>query len=135
STECCLPVGATQGTLAGPYPNLRAGDVLMLAEVKGPDTGNAEDADPRRRHPVRLLSKTVGKDPLDGTDITDITWDAEDALPFPLCIAHSVGAEEHLITNTAVSAALGNMIMVDHGRTVGPPVEGDLPESIGTVVA
>jgi hypothetical protein len=136
STECCLPVGATQGTLVGhPKAKLKQGDVLMLAEVKGPDTGNAEDADPRRRHPVCLVSATPGTDPLTGADITDITWEAEDALPFPLCIAHSVGAEEHLITNTEVSAALGNMIMVDHGRTVGPPVEGDLPESIGVVAA
>jgi hypothetical protein len=135
STECCLPAGATQGTLAGNYSNLRAGDVLMLAEVRGPNTGNEEDADPRRRHPVRLVGIAVGKDPLDGTDITDITWDPEDALPFPLCVAHSVGAEEQRATYTKVTAALGNMTMVDHGRTVGPPVEGDLPEKIGKVVA
>src|SRR5262249_44262906 len=70
-----------------------------------------------------------------GTDVTDIIWDAEDALPFPLCIAHSTGTAEHITTQTEVSAALGNMIMVDHGRTVGAPVEGDLPEEIGKVVA
>jgi hypothetical protein len=135
STECCLPAGATQGTLTGNLPNLRPGDVLMLAEIRGPDTGNEEDADPSRRHPVRLVSVTPTTDPLDGTPVTDIAWHAEDALPFPLCVAHSVGAEENPVSFTEVSGALGNMIMVDHGRTAGPPVEGDLPEPIGTVIA
>jgi hypothetical protein len=136
ATECCLPVGATKGTLAGsfPPPKLRPGDVLMLAEVRGPNTGNPEDADPRRRLPVRLVSITTGTDPLNGNPVTDITWDAEDALPFPLCIAHSTGVEENRVTITGVSAALGNMVMVDHGRTVGPPVE-IVPQTIGTVVA
>jgi hypothetical protein len=135
STECCLPVGATRGTLVGNYPNLRRGDVLMLAEVRGPETGNEEDADPRRRHPVRLATRpTLGTDPLDGTAITDISWDAEDALPFPLCVAHSFGTDENRVSFTGVSAALGNMVLVDHGRTLGPPVE-TMPQTIGTVAA
>ena len=134
ATDCCLPTGATQGTLAGNFPNLRAGDVLMLAEVRGPDTGNAEDADPRRRFPVCLVSATPGIDPLNGTQVTDITWEAEDALPFPLCIANSIGTDENRVSFTGVSAALGNMVMVDHGRTAGTPVE-NLPQTIGSVVA
>src|SRR5262249_5266325 len=43
--------------------------------------------------------------------------------------------EENRVTFTEVSGALGNMIMVDHGRTAGPPVEGNLPQPIGKVVA
>jgi len=134
ATDCCLPTGATQGTLAGNFPDLRKGDVLMLAEVRGPDTGNPEDADPRRRFAVRLASVAPGTDPLNGTPVTDVTWDAEDALPFPLCIANSIGIDENRVSFTGVSAALGNMIMVDHGRTVGAPVE-TLPQTIGTVAA
>jgi hypothetical protein len=134
ATDCCLPAGATQGTLAGNFPNLRPGDVLMLAEVRGPDTGNAEDADPRRRFPVCLVSATTATDPLNGNPVTDIAWQAEDALPFPLCIANSIGTDENRVSFTGVSAALGNMVMVDHGRTAGTPIE-NLPQSIGTVGA
>jgi hypothetical protein len=134
ATDCCLPTGATQGTLAGNFPNLRAGDVLMLAEVRGPDTGNAEDADPRRRFPVCLVSATPGIDALNGNSVTDISWQADDALPFPLCIANSIGTDENRVSFTGVSAALGNMVMVDHGRTAGTPVE-NLPQTIGSVVA
>jgi hypothetical protein len=133
ATDCCLPIGATQGTLAGNF-NLRLHDVLMLAEVRGPDTGNAEDADPRRRFPVRLVSVTPGTDPLNGNPVTDITWDPEDALPFSLCIANTIGTDENRVSFTGVSAALGNIVMVDHGRTAGLPVE-ILPQTIGTVVA
>ena len=133
ATECCLPVGATEGTLLGQHPNLRPGDVLVLAEVRGPDTGNPEDADPRRRHPVLLTIVTIGADPLDGTPITDIAWHQDDALPFPLCIAHSTGADETKLTITEVSAAIGNIVLVDHGRMVGLPVE-ILPQTIGTAV-
>jgi hypothetical protein len=135
ATACCLPVGATQGTLIGSLPDLRPGDVLMLAEVRGPDTGNEEDADPWRRHAVRVTSVTPATDPLDPTILlTDISWDPDDALPFPLCIANSIGVDEDRVSFTQVSAAFGNMVMVDHGRTVGAPVE-TLPQTIGTVVA
>lgn len=44
-TRCCLPKGATQATLEGHYAGLRKGDVLLF---------EAEDADPSRRHAVRL---------------------------------------------------------------------------------
>ena len=51
---CCLPRGATSATLVGDHPELKAGDVLVLAEVAGPLTGNAADADPgeARRGPA-----------------------------------------------------------------------------------
>ena len=35
---CCLPRGATSATLLGDHPQLKAGDVLVLAEVAGPRT-------------------------------------------------------------------------------------------------
>ncbi|MFQ5927783.1 MAG: putative baseplate assembly protein, partial [Terriglobia bacterium] len=52
--ECCLPAGATKATLVGPLPDLSPGDLLLFEEVLGPQTGRAEDADPMRRHVLRL---------------------------------------------------------------------------------
>ncbi len=134
ATECCLPVGATQGTLLGSYPHLMVGTVAVLTEIMGPHTGNAEDADPQKRWPVLITSVTPTTDPLDGTPVTNITWDAGDALPFPLCVSHSVLAGDATLTYTSVSAAIGNIVLVDNGRTLGAPVE-IMPEIIGTVVA
>jgi hypothetical protein len=34
ATECCLSKGETRATLEGDYPNLIAGDLLILSEVK-----------------------------------------------------------------------------------------------------
>ena len=48
--ECCLPQGATSGTLAGSLPDMKTGDVLIFEEVIGPHTGKEEDADPAHRH-------------------------------------------------------------------------------------
>jgi hypothetical protein len=137
ATECCLPVGATEGTLLGSFPNLRPGDVLVLAEVIGPITGNAEDADPTRRQAVRLTSVSVTKDLVNGNPgiaVTDIAWDNDDALTFPLCIAHTIGSDESTTTYAGISAAIGNIVLVDHGRTLGTPIE-TMPQTLGTVAA
>ena len=94
--ECCLPEGATRATLAGHRPNLRRGDLLVFEEVIGPRTGEEEDADPTRRHVVRLsddprlLEDPVFPDPDDPTasrPVTEIAWGVEDALPFPICLS------------------------------------------------
>lgn len=60
--ECCLERGATRATLvdswagpgAGRRLRLQPGDVLILEEVAGAQTGVPEDADPSRRWAVRL---------------------------------------------------------------------------------
>jgi hypothetical protein len=57
--DCCLPRGATRATLAGHYPRLGAGDVLVLEELLGPVTGAPGDADPAHRHAVRLTSASA----------------------------------------------------------------------------
>lgn len=122
---CCLPKGATQATLKGSFPNLKPGNVLILSEVKGPHTGRPEDADPVHRHAIRLTevtlsfdllcNETPGSPPLGSPPhylpVTEIKWDQSDALPFSLCISTASGAED-------VSVALGNIVLVDHGRTV-----------------
>jgi hypothetical protein len=120
--RCCLPRGATAAVLRGHWPTLAAGMVLVLEERVGPLTGLAADADPRHRHAVRLTSvvHTEGgqplTDPLNDARITRIAWGAADALPFPLCI--SSVAEEGGAAIPDVSVALGNIVLVDHGRRV-----------------
>ena len=93
-TGSCLPAGATAATLGGHLDALSAGDVLLFEEVLGPLTGAAEDADRRHRWVVRLtgLHHTDHNglalvDPVSGELVTEIAWDAADALPFPLCLS------------------------------------------------
>src|SRR5262249_54738613 len=119
---CCLPRGATSATLAGDHPELKAGDVLVLAEVAGPRTGRAEDADPAKRAAVRLTHVVSSTDPSGGlfsdpptntqVAVTEIAWDEADALTFPLCI--SVEERPGLV----VGEAWGNVVLADHGRTI-----------------
>ncbi len=123
--RCCLPRGATRAALRGDWPDLRAGDVLVLVEERGPETGATEDADLSRRHAVRLTAARRTQDPLfidpntgNPTAVTEIEWAAEDELPFALCVS-SVTDEEHGGRDvTDVSVALGNVVLADHGMTV-----------------
>ena len=94
-TECCLPKGATRCTLINdPALALKEGNVIIFEEVISPATGSPFDADPAHRHAVRLTKVTMQTakgepltDLLTGTPIAEIEWDAEDALPFPLCVS------------------------------------------------
>jgi hypothetical protein len=129
--SCCLPEGATRATLVDNEQNrlvLMAGDVLIFEEKKGRVTGKPGDADPTRRQAVRLtkVSPTatrpkndassprapgeLARDPLTGTLIVEIEWHVDDALTQPLCISTP--------TLTSVSAASGNVVLVDDGRTL-----------------
>ena len=112
--ECCLPKGATKATMVGELPNLRRGDVLVLMEKRGPRTGSEADADPRRRHGVRLTDVKESVDKLTTQPITEITWAAADALPFALYVSRVT--DDHRIA-ADVSVALGNIILADHGLT------------------
>jgi hypothetical protein len=150
--ECCLPRGATRATLLDeaplpaptegtPVPPVKEGsaappvkpgrvldlkerDVLIFEEMLGPTTGNAADADPAHRHAVRLTKVTQGIDQLLGKQVLEIEWAAQDALPFSLCLSARLPAPDcRWIDN--VSVARGNVVLVDHGRT--------LSESLGPV--
>lgn len=146
--RCCLPKGATRATLAGHWPALAVGDVLIFEEVVGPVTGEPADADPTRRHAVRLTRVRAHGPEADGdgnplpltdplpdadtgehTAITEIEWHADDALPFPLCIsaitdeAHGSQLIEH------ISVALGNNLLVDHGETFSNVALGTVPDA------
>jgi hypothetical protein len=200
--ECCLAEGATRATLAGHFPALAPGDVLVFEEVLGPRTGQPGDADPARRHAVRLtlanawerppgdpsgdpalpLSdpafrrlrtrvaglelRTAANAPVrvlaageeltvlapwagtaasggrrrwhlgDAADVdafltalpaqvevfapplTELAWDAEDSLPFALCLSAVVDASHGGRLVEGVSVARGNVVLADHGRTV-----------------
>jgi len=140
--ECCLPAGATRATLMGHFPNLKAGDVLIFLEQRGPESGKATDADLAHRHAVRLTAATPARDPLggqildpDNTDpvpVTEIEWQAEDALPFPLCLRMvEVPVEERVPgapDTQPVSLALGNVVLADHGQTVAAEALAPVPE-------
>lgn len=128
---CCLPRGATSATLRGHHPALEPNQVLVFQEMVSPTTFTEADADPAKRWAVRLTKVKQGVDPsgqlfdqppVSGpVDITEIAWDAADALPFPLCL--SVKA----LPGREISLALGNIVLVDHGQTVADPKMDPVP--------
>ncbi|GAB4205493.1 MAG: hypothetical protein OHK0022_31650 [Roseiflexaceae bacterium] len=115
---------------------LKAGDVLILEEVRGPATGLPEDADPTRRHAVRLTQVEYAVDALYDQPVVEIAWDAVDALPFSLCLS-AIGRAPECAYLEDVSIARGNVLLVDHGATVRaeplPPVPAVQDHSAGCV--
>ncbi len=137
ASDCCLPKGATRATLAGQFDKLKAGDVLVFEEVRGPETGEPGDADPKHRYAVRLTDVRLSADPLGGrfktppvdapVDVTNIEWSADDALPAPLCVSATVDDGEGGKTPIVVSVARGNIVAADHGLSVVEPINGAVP--------
>jgi hypothetical protein len=146
--NCCLPTGATEATLKGPFPNLQVGEVLVFQEVIGPGTGNAADADLRHRCAVRLTAVTTTdaygnalEDPLFDVNgavitssaqtaqtVTEIQWGMDDALPFPVCISSQYTDSNQVVHSlTNVSVALGNIVLADHGLTMPSAALGIVP--------
>jgi hypothetical protein len=153
--NCCLPQGATEATLRGGYPNLKPGDVLVFVERLGPETGQPGDADLRHRCAVRLTSVATKDssgnplvDPLfasDGTPVigpgqspavlTEIEWGPGDALPFALCISSTYvddSGKSHSLVD--VSVALGNVVLADHGLSLGNIPIGTVPAPLYSAV-
>ena len=136
---CCLPRGSTRATLVDTPPapeapvvllaatdtasaparalKLAVGDLLIFEEVLGPQTGNPADADPAHRHAVRLTAVQTSVDPLDGTALLEVAWDACDALPFDLCLSVRTPSPDCAWLHD-VSLARGNVLLVDHGEHV-----------------
>jgi hypothetical protein len=129
---CCLPRGATHATLRGEHPALKPNAVLVFQEVRSPTKLTEKDADRAKRWAVRLTDVKAGVDPSGGLfdkppanesrPVTEIYWDAADALPFPLCV--SVQERPGL----EISVALGNIVLGDHGRTMRDESLGTVPE-------
>jgi hypothetical protein len=126
--ECCLPAGSTAATLAGELPDLAPGALVLFEEIVGPKTGQTADADPRRRHVVRLTRVERGSDPLNGRAVADVEWDAADALPFPLCLSAVTDDDHGSVFVEGVSVARANVLLADHGVTVEQPL-GTVPEN------
>ncbi|MBD2729677.1 putative baseplate assembly protein [Nostoc sp. FACHB-892] len=143
--SCCLSPGSTTATLVDEFIptqaeeanssnsqstehqrklHLKIGDILIFEEIRNPKTGIPEDADMNHRHAVRLTNVKASVDELYNQPIVEIEWVKEDALPFPLCISAIVPPDCQLAD---ISVARGNVILVDHGRTI---IE---PEDLGTV--
>lgn len=145
-TQCCLPKGATRATLrdvlaaqpeksdlAAQLPpdgarqlQLSPGDLLIFEEVIGPRTANPADADPTRRHAVRLTEVVRQVDPVTHDAVVEIAWGKADALPFPLCLS-TIGPPPACALLDDVSVARGNVVLVDHGLTQPPDFLGEPP--------
>ena len=150
--SCSLPEGATSATLldqltdpkepGGPagdraLRHLRPGMFLLFEETVNPVTSSPHDADPAHRHIVRLERVETAEDKLLGKPLVNIEWSAEDALPFALVYvavvpptsddvkAFHAPAGECIAKATAV--ARGNLIFVDHGRTIANEPLGPVP--------
>jgi hypothetical protein len=120
---CCLPRGATHATLRGEHPALTPNAVLVFQEVLSPTKFTKEDADRAKRWAVRLTDVKAGVDPsghlFDDQSptnaplpVTEIFWDAADALPFAFCVSVKERPGDE------ISVALGNIVLADHGQTV-----------------
>ncbi|WP_282699977.1 putative baseplate assembly protein [Streptomyces sp. CC219B] len=131
-----LPKGATAATLRDEWTDpetcrdrrldLRPGDLLILEEVKGARTGTPGDADPRHRQAVRLTSVTPAVDRIEDQPVLEVTWAAEDALRFPLSLTTRCGRD--CLPVEDVTVARGNVVLVDHGRTLtGLPETATVP--------
>ncbi len=132
--ECCIRRGATTAYLMAKEHHedgsssvrLQAGDLLIFEELLGPVTGQPGDADPQHRQAVRLTRVDKAHDDLLNTPLIEIEWSEEDALRFDLCVA-AVGSAPECRYLEDISVARGNIILVDHGRPVGPENLGVVP--------
>lgn len=116
---------------------LAVGDFLLFEEVIGRATGNAADADPARRHVVRLTRVTpavdhAGSIGAEGQQpnpqpIVLVEWDVDDSLPFEFRLALVHPATCEVVTD--VSVARGNVVLADHGQTQPKPIRlGRVPD-------
>ena len=127
--QCWLPSGATAATLAAHHPALKQGTVLLFEEVKGRTSGSTADADPSRRHVVRLSAEPVFTvDPVSATNITEIRWHEADGLPFALCLSARISTGAH----ETIAVARGNLLLADHGLQVHDETLGTVPASVLT---
>ncbi|MDQ0840885.1 putative baseplate assembly protein [Streptomyces sp. V1I6] len=122
---CSLPKGATSATLRDEWADeecslrqlrLAPGDLLLIEEVRGPRSGTPGDADPAHRQAVRLTSVTPAVDTLCDQPVLEVTWAAQDALTFPVCLSTRGGRDCEPVAD--VSVARGNVTLVDHGRSL-----------------
>jgi hypothetical protein len=122
-----LAAGATSATLKGALTDLKPDDILVFEELLGARTGLASEADPARRHSVRLTRVAISSDPLggafetpstqDSTPVTEIEWHHDDATPFAFQISAEVETDGSAHDVENISVARGNIVLADHGAT------------------
>lgn len=136
-TQACVARGATHATLQGSFPDLAVGMVVVLAEVKGPLSGDPDDANPANRQAVRITNVLVTEDPLNSQPVTEIDWASADALTLVLCESSITDKDHGQQPVTGVSAAWGNIVLADTGRSVGGPTDplNTGPQTLGVVPA
>lgn len=116
SRRCCLFRGSTTADLARDVSNdLHEGDFLLFEEIKGPESGEENDAERDHRQVVRLTGVKRMEDPIRKLPLTRVTWDRKDALTFPLCISSK---KDDGSFAEGISIARGNLVLADHGRTI-----------------
>lgn len=126
SNQFSLAVGAINASLLGNFSAtsaapLQPGDVLAFAQVVSPD--NKQAVDPTLRCVVRLETVKLVNDPLGSEfgnpsgDVTEITWSAQDALPFEILINNTL-SDGTLIKD--ISKVYGNMVLADQGELINP---------------
>ena len=108
--EICLPVGATELFIEGHWSNLFQPDDQiegLPGQVPGKwallQTNPPNPAQPARAHLVRVIKATDTTDPVLDKDITHLTWEEEQALPFEF--------------DLTVLQVRGNMIPATAGKT------------------
>jgi len=119
--DCCLPRGATRATLAGHYPRLQAGDVLVFEELLGPVTGAPGDADPAHRHAVRLTTAsahvpaTPGEEGADAPPLEDPAFRFARVVSAALQLQPLGGADPRFLTPGEVLEVLPDWVGADDG--------------------
>lgn len=140
---CCLPRGATRAFLRDDEANrlrLRVGDLLLLEARAGTTNGLAQDADAQQRHVVRLThvdpeaspgrapSPVPRRDPVTEQPLVEVQWQAEDALPFDLCLSKVIAG----VLVQDMAGACANIALADHGFSA-PRFESLVPVPGGRV--
>jgi len=116
--------GSTEANLAGTFPLLSQGDVLLFERFHD-NTGDVDTAGLPAAHPIRLNSAPLlTVDPVTHEPITKISWYQEDALPYDLpitgCSHNGVRALNRYILR-------GNIVLADAGRSIA---KENLPEVV-----
>lgn len=126
ASAAVLAAGSTSAALEGSFPNLAAGDVLVFEEVDSVVIDGVANEARRRGQAVRLSeAPRLTTDALYGKDVTEVRWYADDALGFDMIIRPAddgSGAQSGPST-----AALGNVVLADHGRTVVETLQPPVP--------
>ena len=118
-SKCCLHAGALSATLLKNIDTkLKVGELLAFKQVLSPVTGVEADVDPEYVHIVRLTKVEEKTDPLNGTDVIEVGWHDQDALPFDLVISAEILDDNDTPVNVQTALVFGNIVAVDHGVSV-----------------